>query len=99
MYGMNPLEKNIKMLLSGRIDAVIATEPVFWYFANRMDIKDQIKVSGVAVKPEKAYIAFSPVIPQSKEYAKILSNGVAKLRKSGELEQILIKYGLEDWKK
>ena len=30
---------------------------------------------------------------------KILSDGIAILRKSGELEQILSNYGLKDWKK
>lgn len=43
------------------------------------------------------YIAFSPAISQSKEYARILSEGVDTLRKSGELKTILKKYGLDDW--
>lgn len=58
-----------------------------------------IQAKGVAVKPEKACIAFSPALPQSEKYAEILSAGIAELRKSGELKQILSKYGLEDWKK
>ncbi len=99
IHGANPLERNIKKLLAGRLDAIIATEPVFWYLAHRMEVNGQVRVGGVAVKPEKAYIAFSPALPQSEKYAEILSAGIAELRKSGELKQILSKYGLEDWKK
>ncbi len=99
MHGETPLKNNIRMLLAGRFDAVVATGSVFWYTAHRLKVSDQLKSAGVVTKPEKAYIAFSPALPTSKEYAKILSNGVAELRKSGELEKILNKYGLTDWKK
>ena len=46
---------------------------------------------------EKIYIAFSPQKPESHKLAKILSEGMLKLRESGKLEEILNKYGLSDW--
>ena len=98
-YGNTPLRHNIKKLLAGNsIDAVIATKSVFLYTANKLNVKDQVKSAGIVTKSKEAYIAFSPVLKSSKEYAQILSNGMVELRESGELEKILNKYGLTDWK-
>ncbi|MBF0100695.1 MAG: transporter substrate-binding domain-containing protein [Desulfobacterales bacterium] len=96
--GDNALEININKLDKGRIDAVIENSIIFLYTANKLGIKDRFISAGVAVEPKKVYIAFSPANPKSKEYAKILSDGVEALRKSGELVKILKKYGLKDWK-
>ena len=98
MFGNDPLKKNIKKLTSKRIDALIATEPVFWYTVKKLNMGDHFKSAGIINPPEKAYIAFSPALPASKKYAKMLSNGVDELRKSGKLEKILHRYGLTDWK-
>ena len=46
----------------------------------------------------EVFIAFSPAKKESAEYAKILTDGLKKLRETGELKKILAKYGLEDWK-
>ncbi len=96
--GETALEKNIKKLLIGRIDAVLENKYVFEYKASQMKAADKIKPAGVAVKPEKAYVAFSPANPKSKEYAEILSKGMVAIRESGDLAKILQKYGLQDWK-
>lgn len=99
MSGETPLEQNIKKLLKHRVDAVLETGPVFWYTVQCMGVdKGKIKSAGIAVQPKPAYIAFSPAIPKSKEYANILSEGMKQLRSSGQLSAILAKYGLEDWK-
>lgn len=98
-HGDLPVEGNIKMLLFGRLDAVVATEPVFLHIAKKLNASDQLKLAGIITPPKKAYIAFSPVLPSSKKYAKTLSDGVMELRQSGELQAILSKYGLTDWKK
>ncbi|MBF0120992.1 MAG: transporter substrate-binding domain-containing protein [Desulfobacterales bacterium] len=99
MYGDAPFKQNIMKLLMGRVDALIETDAVFWYTANKLKVTNQLKTAGVVTKPKESYIAFSPALPTSKVYAEILSNEIIKLRKSGELEKILIKYGLTDWKK
>ncbi|MDE1464277.1 substrate-binding periplasmic protein [Spartinivicinus poritis] len=98
-YGNLPVESNIRMLLSDRVDAVVATQLVFLHIVNKLNVSNQLKSAGTINKPKKAYIAFSPALQSSDEYAKILSDGVAELRKSGELTEILSKYGLTDWKK
>jgi len=90
---------NIRNLAVGDVDAVIESINVFWYTATQMHMKDQFKMAGTAGKSMKVYIAFSPANPKSKEYARILSDGIDALRKSGELQTILAKYGLENWKR
>lgn len=94
--GDNPLEQNIKKLLIGRVDVVIETEPVFWYTVAKLQVKDKFKKAGQISEAEKCYIAFSPAVRKSKKYAKILSDGVQKLRNTGELKVILHKYGLTE---
>ncbi|NYZ66627.1 transporter substrate-binding domain-containing protein [Endozoicomonas sp. SM1973] len=57
-YGNLPVENNIKMLLSDRIDAVVATQPVFLHIANKLNVNNQLKSAGIINKPKKAYTRF-----------------------------------------
>ncbi len=98
MTGHSPLEKNIEKLLMGRIDVVVEAEPVFVYEAGEIGVRDRVRYAGEAAAPENAYIAFSPVVDGSEEYARVLSEGMETLRASGALERILARYGLEDWR-
>lgn len=97
-FGDTALETNIKKILGGRIDAIVSSQAVFLYKTNQMNVKDKFKMVGKVGTANKAYIAFSPTNPKSKQYAQILSDYVDSLRSSGELKTILKKYGLEDWK-
>ena len=98
-HGDDPLKKNTQLLLYDRRNAIIETDLVFWHVATQMGVQNKLKSAGIAAKPNKAYIAFSPALPKSKEYARILSIGMVELRKTGELEKIINKYDLTDWKK
>ncbi len=97
-YGDSALEMSIKKMAGGRLDAIVESPAVFWYMANKMGMKNRLKLAGNLSSPKKVYIAFSPAEPKSKEYARILSDGIDELRKSGELKKILNRYGLDDWK-
>lgn len=92
-----PLKRGIMMLKSGRVDALVEADPVFWYTATRLENSDAFKAAGRASEPMKSYIAFSPVLESSEAFAKLLSVGIQSLRESGKLEAILNKYGLTDW--
>lgn len=96
--GERPLVTNIQKLLHGRIDALIETPPVLHYAAGALGVADRLKSAGTAVAPQPAYIAFSPKAPQAENYARILSDGIAELRRSGRLSEILARYGLTDWR-
>lgn len=97
--GDNPLERLIQMLSAGRLDIVIEDKLVMQYNLNLAKKQSTIIQASDLSSLSKVYIAFPPNNPKSKEYARILSDGIAEMRKSGELKKILAKYGLADWKK
>jgi polar amino acid transport system substrate-binding protein len=92
------LSRAVNMLLANRIDVLVESDIVFWYRANQLGLSEQLKYVGQASEPMKAYIAFSPGNKNSFDYAKILSDGIFAMRSTGDLEKILLKYGLADWK-
>ncbi|THB80895.1 MAG: hypothetical protein D3926_04855 [Desulfobacteraceae bacterium] len=98
MTGNTPLERNLKKLINGRVDAVVDNEAVILNLAVKMGITHQIMAAGYGSEPSYIYIAFSPKKPQSGRYAKMLTHGVTQLRQSGKLAKILMTYGLKDWK-
>jgi polar amino acid transport system substrate-binding protein len=97
-FGDNVLETNFQKLINGRVDAVVDGGAVLRYTANKMGIQGQVVSAGIGDPGSLTYIAFSPALGTSKKYTQILSDGIDRLRKSGELKTILAKYGLTDWK-
>ena len=96
-FGNKPLTENITLLEQGLIDVLVETDAVFWYVSKQLNHQGKFTLAGVLAPAKPAYIAFSPAIADSTEYARILSEGIAQLRASGELAIILAKYGLTDW--
>ena len=101
----DPVTLNLKKLVKGNIDAYPEDKLVFLYKAKSMGVLEQVEEAGVIpvdnkedFEATKIYLAFSPVNPKSAEYAKLLSDGIKEMRASGELQKILDKYGLKDWK-
>lgn len=92
------LSRAVNMLVADRIDVLVESDIVFWYRVNQLGLSKQMKYVGQASEPMKAYIAFSPNNRNSIDYAKILSDGILEMRSNGDLERILLKYGLHDWK-
>lgn len=95
--GDNALEMNLKKLAAGRVDATVDAKPVLAYKLLKLNLADKVEFAG-SVDPSEIYIAFSPANPKSKDYAAILEKGIADLRASGRLKQILDGYGVTDWK-
>jgi polar amino acid transport system substrate-binding protein len=95
MTGDDPLARNISKLVSGRITTFVETEPVVQHLLSNYQKSTKIMKAG-CFPGAPLNVAFSPVHPQSKEYAQIVSDGVIELRKSGALKKILAKYGLKD---
>ncbi len=94
----NALEQNLKKLQAGRITATLESVYVAEAKLKEMNLSGQIEAAGLFGEPTPMYIACSPAKPSSKEYAKLLGDGVKKMRASGKLKSILDKYGLKDWK-
>jgi polar amino acid transport system substrate-binding protein len=96
--GEDCLKRNLGMMIKGRLGVVIDAVWVIDFFLSKHPNLAKDVVRAGELKPNPVYIAFSPKNPKSKDYAKILSDGVVALRKTGELKTILGFYGLTDWK-
>ncbi len=95
--GDKGLELNLRKLAEGRIQSVAEDSHVFWWRSlDSPDDKLKYREAGV-LDYEKVYIAFSPANKHSAELARVLSNGTMALRRSGELQKILARYGMHDW--
>ena len=96
--GNSALEKNIKMLLAGRVDIAIESPAVMEAKLSEMGVAGKVVELTTLNDPSGLHIACSPNKPTSELYTQQLSAGVKKLRASGELVKIMAKYGLTDWK-
>jgi len=96
--GNDALEKNIKKLAAGRVDLVIESPPVMDAKLAEMGMQDKIQLADTLNDPSALYVACSPAKPESKEYARLLTEGVKAMRANGELSKVMAKYGLKDWK-
>lgn len=97
--GDDPLTTNIKKLMANRVDVVLDDYNVMSYTLKNMKVTDKVKAKPLPSKRGSLYVAFSPKNPKAKDYAALFDKGVAELRKSGKLKDILARYGLEDWQK
>lgn len=88
-------ERMLRRLGMARMDAFIEEENLVAY-----TLKQQ---PGLAARnagcetPSYAYMALSPKHPKAWAYARIFSDGMARLRRSGRLKTILAGYGLAEW--
>jgi polar amino acid transport system substrate-binding protein len=98
MFGNGALEKNLKKLVAGRVTALVEDRVVVAYVARRMGFLGRIRSAGDVNPENPAGVAFSPRDPRAAEYARALSEGIEKLRASGELRKVLQRYGVADWK-
>jgi polar amino acid transport system substrate-binding protein len=96
--GDTALKTNVKKLLKRRIDATIESENVMAYYLAQNGLVGQLKDAGhlPLTDDQSLFIAFSPKLPESKKYAKILSDTTKALRASGQLNEILAKYNLSE---
>ena len=92
-HGTTALAQNMEKLKLGRIDAIVEDDAVFWYTAKKAGLTDQFKVAGNLTPIQKMTVGFSLKNPRARELAKVISDGVKKLKDSGEYDKILAKYG------
>ena len=94
--GQIPLIANIENIKANKIDTIIENPFVFNYFTESKKIRDNYEEAG-CTEGDPLYIGFSPKNPRSKEFAKMLTEGIEDLRKDGTLGKIITKYSLKDW--
>lgn len=101
--GDDALGQNVAKMLSGKLDVVIEDRNVFNYYANKQNVSDKVRFAGVVPsdgkKSDHLYVAFSPAVTKSQEYANMISEGMKEMAKSGKLRSLIYKYRFQDWSK
>lgn len=97
IYSNDALESNIRKLMLGRIQATLESRLVMQARLREMNLTGQIVPAGALGKILNMYIACSPARTSSQQYVRLFDQGLRQLRESGELAEILARYGVEDW--
>lgn len=102
--GDDALEANIQKVIHGRIGAFVEDKQVIDYKFSAPDMKanrEALREAGLLPTPADGngivFVAFSPANPNAAKYAELLSTETMAMRKSGELKEILDRYGVQDF--
>lgn len=88
-------ERMLRRLEIGRIDAFIEDESLVAYTLRQ---KPELKARNAGCEaPSYAYMAISPQHPKAQAYARLFSEGMLQLRRTGQLREIMARYGLPEW--
>ena len=96
LSGDDVTKRLIRLVLSGRVDALIETRAVLDWELRQIDVGEGLTLSGYG-EPVPLTIAFTSADPRGQRYAAILDEGVRRMRASGEFGRILARYGVPDW--
>lgn len=96
--GDSPTVDAIKKLNAGEIDLFPENLIVFGWNARALGLKTSDFTPCYINTGDDIYVAFTPKSDKSKRWTSQFDEGIARLRKTGELKKILTRYGLEDWK-
>ncbi len=96
MAGDSSLEKNINKLINNRITVIVDDEYVVAWTLKSMKHSGKLIKAGSLTQLKPVYIAFSSKNPKSQEYIQILNKGVLELKRTGEYQKILSKYGINE---
>lgn len=97
------IDMNMRKLAKARIDVIFENKYTINYHRKIMGLEYNVieaTNNGKGIyAPKDLYIAFSAAKDDAESYAKQFDEGIRALRKSGELDKIMHRYGLEDWKR
>jgi len=88
-------QRLIRLVRMGRLDGFVEEENLVSY-AQQGEGRAALRNAG-CVRSSYAYMAISPAHPQAQAYARLFSEGMRRLHKSGRLKAILADYGLPVW--
>ncbi|MBR9973062.1 substrate-binding periplasmic protein [Magnetospirillum sulfuroxidans] len=94
--GDHAAEGNLDRLLNQSVDTVLDDEAVLRETIIRTAKSTKVRIAG-HLSGGSLHIAFSPARQRGKALADILDDGIARLRQTGRLAEILASYGLADW--
>ncbi len=87
----------VSNLVARKADVFVEDVNVMQQTLATMTMTDRVINLGTLDELTDVYIACTPAHPRGKQYAQMFSDGLVKLRASGELQTILDRYGLKDW--
>jgi len=105
MFGDDVLGRNINMLLKKRTDLYVENEYMVSYFlyreiqAGKKEMENIVPVENVPV--DDGVGESYPVFYRDRngqKYAALFAEGMKELRASGQMESIMARYGLRDWR-
>ena len=94
----NALELNIRNLERGRITTTVESVYVMDAKLRELGLQNKIISAGTLAPGEPMYIACSPERATTQQYLRWFDEGTRRLRRSGELQTLMSRYGLSDWK-
>lgn len=94
----NPSLANLKKILEGKITTFNESSYVIDYLSLKEGLTGQFSIAGTLGVLEN-YMGISPKRRDAHKLAGIFDHGIKKLKSTGQLDTILSKYGLTDWKK
>lgn len=99
MSGSNASALLLDLLTAGRVNVVVDSNLVVDYAIAQRQLKNKVRAAGTLSEPVDFHMACTPANPHSADYVRQLDEGITRLRRSGELDRIMARYGLRDWEK
>lgn len=94
MHGREPLERNLKKLMRGRVDVLVASPFVMNSLLGRMGLREKVREAGRAGRRTPLYLACSPQHEVVVEYLQVFDDGMTRLQEDGTLARIMSRYEL-----
>ncbi len=92
MRGNHALENNLRLLLAGRVDALVESSMIMTGRLRETGLDSVLRTAGSVEERHPIHVACSPALESSRRYLEIFDRGLERLRDSGELEEILDRY-------
>jgi polar amino acid transport system substrate-binding protein len=93
--GKDPLVSLVRRLKRGRVDVIIEDSWVMGYFLETHPEFKRLVFAG-GIEGNAMYVPLSPALPKvSRNLARVIDEGIEMLKKSGELEKIYARYGVQ----
>ncbi|WP_427901645.1 substrate-binding periplasmic protein [Marinobacter caseinilyticus] len=94
MHGDSTTNRGLRMLQTDRITTFLEGEYSAMYELDKMGARDTVVIAGHTTEAFEDYTGFSPQHPKAVQFARILSDRLTELKKSGRLADILRRYGI-----
>ncbi|MDN3525916.1 transporter substrate-binding domain-containing protein [Halomonas sabkhae] len=95
--GPTALERNLKMVANGRLEVTMDNSAVANYTIVQSGLQDKLRLAGKNPTATTLHLAFTKEQPNTAHYARLWTQGIRRLRESGELATFLGRYNVADW--